>query len=141
MTQIAWMPGNRPEMADALAVQLAPSPDLTLDFYLACLAIRVQRLVDRAADPAAAVAALAQTMALSGSFSGMTVPRDEAGSILVYSNPALVDRLRLDGILPAGYRLPATSAKVPAAMALQADRSQPAARRLAVIGSLLGRPI
>ena len=141
MARIAWMPGDRPEMADLLAVSLAPDPRLTQDYYLVALTMRLQYLVDRAADPEAAADKLAQAMWEAGAYSGTRFPADEAATVLILSNPEFVDKMVMVGAMPPDLRMDATRAKTAAAMALQRDRAEPPERRLSLIAGLMGRAI
>lgn len=141
MARIAWMPGDRPEMADLLAVSLAPDPKLTQEYYLVALTMRLQSLVDRAADPAAEAERLAQAMREAGAYSGTRFPADEAATVLILSNPEFVDKMVMVGAMPPDLRMAATRAKTAAAMALQRDRAERPERRLSVIAGLMGRAI
>ena len=86
-----------------------------------------------------AVARLAAAMVEAGAYSGIGIRPEDAGTSLILSNSAFVDRLVMDGILPVETRLAATRPKVPAAMALQLDRARPAGDRLEAMALLFAR--
>lgn len=140
MKPIAWMPGDQPRMADALAIELAPTASLTTEVYLGLLAIRVQALVDAAARPAEVVEEFAATLAKAGYFPETAVDPSEAGATLILSNDSLLPVLRMRGVMPAEAVLDATRPVLAADLALQADRTQPATARLRRIALLLALP-
>jgi hypothetical protein len=138
-TAIAWMPPAPGWMADFLAVRILPNSGLSEGDYLEELALRIQRMIDRAEDPDRAVDNLAQAMQESGAYSGLSVPASQASAWLIDQNGALPNWLSLRGALPTGARFKATRSIAAAVEALQRDEEDTADERLEAIAALFPR--
>jgi hypothetical protein len=126
-------------MADFLAVRILPNSGLSEGDYLEELALRIQRMIDRAEDPDRAVDNLAQAMQASGAYSGQSVPPSQASAWLIDQNGALSNWLSLRGALPTGARFKATRSIAAAVEALQRDEEDAADERLEAIAALFPR--
>jgi hypothetical protein len=95
---VAWTPvvkGNAPLI---FSVLLHPRQALSISTFMALLAERIQTMVVACDDPEFEAAEFQRSLEEGGLWSGpMTVLVEEAGNILVYSNPNVVSRLYAHG--------------------------------------------
>lgn len=123
----AWLPpiSNR-GLTDLLVIRHPAVTRLTSEDYRGLLAIRFQGLIDRQTDPQEATDDVAAILAKSGAFpADATVDAEDAGAVLIYSNPAIPEFLSLMGLEPGPYLV--TDSNATAEMALMRDK-QPQGR-------------
>jgi hypothetical protein len=91
---ISWSPLEGSRSVYMVAIRCHPNQKLDSDTYMYLLSKRVQHMVDESGDPSEAVAALQEEMFRSGLVSEVGFcPVDEAGNRLVWSNPAVEEKL------------------------------------------------
>lgn len=96
---IAWSPLKDPRKAYLVAIRCHPKQKLDRHIYMNLLGDRIQRMVDEAPDPKEAVSALQEEMFSSGLVLDVGhCPANEAGNRLVWSNPAVEEKLSSLGV-------------------------------------------
>jgi hypothetical protein len=97
--QIAWSPLIEPANIYMVAIRCLPTQKLDSYLYMNFLGDRIQEMVDTAPDPEEAVSALQEEMFSSGLVMDVGhCPTSEAGNRLVWSNPAVEERLSNLGV-------------------------------------------
>ena len=124
MNRIAWAPTTTGDGLLLTAVMVASGQELDRDLYLSLLGERMQSLVNAAPDKPRAVADAQAALHEAGLFPDLgTIPVDEAGNRLVWSNPAIEERLVNLGVLPP--TLPPLKEVSAARTVLKTERNDP----------------
>jgi len=96
---IAWSPLKDPRKAYLVAIRCHPNQKLDRHIYMSLLGDRIQRMVDEAPDSDEAVSALQEEMFTSSLVLDVGhCPASEAGNRLVWSNPAVEEKLSSLGV-------------------------------------------
>lgn len=91
---VAWAPTREEPGAQISAVLCHPEQALDRELYLSLLGDRIQRMIDASPDPQGATNELANLLFEQGLLADAGhVPAEEAGNRLVWSNPAIEERL------------------------------------------------
>ena len=135
--QVAWAPTQKEPGVFLAAVLCAPTQALDRDLFLGLLADRIQGLVDASRNPPEAAERLRRNLWEAGLYQDeASVPPGSAGNQLVWSNPAIRERLEANGALPDREAKPVEM--LAARMQIVADQADPT-DRLEVWAALMAR--
>jgi hypothetical protein len=127
---IAWAPSSSPAVLTLASGTWLQGSPVTWPDLMDEIGRRIQRLIDRCADPQSAAEQLHESLYQAGLWPDLgQIPTEEAGERLITSNPGVWQRLGQHGVTLQDPKHPPTAtSEIPAARSiLQVDRENPEA--------------